>query len=85
LKTVVVAGNNSGNLLQTIAELEPKQRLDPLLLGSAGKCQARAGVVDVGKQELLVAVLQGPSNEFFGFENTVAQTETRVYTHVIEI
>jgi hypothetical protein len=34
---------------------------------------------------LLVAVLQGPSNEFFGFENTVAQTETRVYTHVIEI
>jgi hypothetical protein len=42
-------------------------------------------VVDIGEQELLMSVLQGPSNEFFGLENTVAQTETRVYTHVIEI
>ena len=84
LKTFVVARYKSGYVCKAVAQLEPKHRLEPLFLGSAHKSQTRSGMIDVGEQELLVTMLQGPSNEFFGLEYTIAQTKTRVYTHVIE-
>jgi hypothetical protein len=72
LKTVVAARNNRGKVLQAVAQLYAQERLQARSLRSARKSQARTRMIDVGEQQLRMAILLGPQYQFFGLEYAIA-------------